>query len=294
MENQSIEPVRFSTQVKSLLNSGLNRVGLHLDSLTAYRQESRRLQDLREEGYFDEPAFPVPSSFRAASPRRVLDALSQYGARFDDLSSPERNPVGFSYDNGFFSSPDAEVLYCMIRLYQPGRIVEVGSGNSTRISRLAVMDGGFETTLVSIDPQPRSDIDELADQVYRGSVETLGKTSLFAGLKENDLLFIDSSHELRAGNDLTYLYLRILPLLAPGVIVHVHDVFLPYDYRADWVLAHRLAYAEQYLIQAMLQYGEKFEVLWPGYFFQKTLVDFSVNFPHMEGRDAQSLWLRTT
>lgn len=283
----------FSTQVKTILNSGLNRVGLHLDTLTAHRREARRLQGLRDGGYFDEPAFPVPASFHAASPHMIYDALSRYGSRLADLSDATRNPVGFSYDNGFFTSPDAEVLYCMLRLHEPRKIVEVGSGNSTRLSRLAIMDGGFSSTLVSVDPQPRADIDELADRSYRHSVENLGELSLFADLTDNDVLFIDSSHELRAGNDLTYLYLKIFPLLAPGVIVQIHDVFLPYDYRADWVLTQRMPYAEQYLVQAMLQYGERIEVLWPGYFFQQTLPDFSVNFPHMNGRHAQSLWLRT-
>ncbi len=99
----------FSTQVKSIINSGLNRVGLQLDTLTAYRRETTRLQVLQDAGYFDKPAFPIPESFYDASPNLIFDDLSRYAPRFADFSDPARNPVGFSFDNGFFSSPDAEV-----------------------------------------------------------------------------------------------------------------------------------------------------------------------------------------
>jgi predicted O-methyltransferase YrrM len=283
----------FTTQVKSIINSGLNRVGLQLDTLTAQRRETRRLQALQEAGYFDEPAFPVPASFRRVSPQSIFDDLLKHAPRFGDFTDPSRNPVGFSFDNGFFTSPDAEILYCIIRRYEPRRIVEVGSGNSTKISRLALMDGGIDARLISIDPRPRADIDELADQSCRVSVEDLEDLSVFTELAEDDLLFIDSSHELRAGNDLTHLYLRVFPLLASGVLIHIHDVFLPYDYRPDWVMTQRLPYAEQYLIQAMLQSNGNFEVIWPGYYLQRTIAGFSERFPHRRSRDAQSLWLRT-
>jgi predicted O-methyltransferase YrrM len=285
--------VTFTTQVKSIINLGLSRVGLHLDTLTAERREIRRLQTLEQMGYFDEPVFPVPASFYEISPSIVFNALARHASRLEDLTEPSRNPMGYSYDNGFFSSPDAEVLYCMIRLYEPDKIVEVGSGNSTKIIRLAVMDGNIESKLISIDPRPRQNIDEIADEVYREPVEDLANLSLFTELEEGDVLFIDSSHELRVGNDLTHLYLRVFPLLAPGVVVHIHDVFLPYDYRPEFVLTQRLHYSEQYLVQVMLQCSTRFEVLWPGYYLQRTETDFMTNFPHIGSRNAQSLWLRT-
>ena len=293
MENQPTQPMTFSTKIKSMINHGLNRVGLQLDTLTAYQRETTRLRVLQDTGYFDEPAFPIPTSFHDASPNSIFDDLSRYASRFADFSDATRNPVGFSFDNSFFSSPDAEVLYCMIRRYKPRRIVEVGSGNSTKISRLALMDGGIESRLISIDPQPRVEIDELADQVYRESVENLEDLSLFSELGKDDVLFIDSSHELRAGNDLTHLYLKVFPMLKSGIVLHIHDVFLPYDYRPKWLLAERVQYAEQYLVQAMLQSRGDLEVIWPGYYLQRTRADFSDKFPHRKRRDAQSLWIKT-
>lgn len=285
--------MKFTTRTKSILNAGLNRVGLQLDTLTAYRRESARLVTLDKAGYFDKPAFPILQSFRDADPESILDELPLYAKRFDDLTDSARNPVGYSFENGFFTSPDAEVLYCMIRRHRPRMLVEVGCGNSTRIARLALMDGVINSRLIAIDPNPRTDIDEFSDEIYRDSVENLDGISVFAELGENDVLSIDSSHELRAGNDLTHLYLRVFPMLGPGVIVHIHDIFLPYEYRADWVMNQRLPYSEQYLIQVMLNCDGRFEVLWPGYYLQRTLPDFWDSFPHRKQGDAQSLWLKT-
>lgn len=282
----------LSTRFKNVVNKGLNRIGLHLDSLTAYRRETTRLESLEEAGYFDRPVFPIPKAFENVELDGLIEDLGKFRSRFDDLAQTNRNAVGFTFDNGFFSSPDAEILYCIVRRFAPKRIVEVGSGNSTKISRLAVSDGGLNAELYSIDPHPRSDVDGLADRVYRESVENLVDQSLFADLGENDVLFIDSSHELRAGNDLTYLFLLVFPMLAPGVLVHVHDVFLPYDYPRDWVLNRRLPYAEQYLLQAMLQSDAGLDVIWPGHYLQRTRQDFSSLFPHMDARNAQSLWMR--
>lgn len=282
----------FSTRIKSIINRGLNRIGLRLDTLTAARLEATRLERLEKAGYFDAPAFPIPAAFDAAAPGQVLEDLTRHASRFDDLVSRDRNPVAFTFDNGFFSSPDAEVLYCIIRRSRPRRIVEVGSGNSTKIMRLALRDGEIDAELCCIDPSPRVGVDDIADRVIRAGVENIDEPSIFEALGENDVLFIDSSHELRPGNDLTHLYLRVFPSLAAGVLVHIHDVFLPFDYRLEWARDERLGYTEQYLVQAMLQSGAPLEVIWPGYYLQRTMSGFSELFPHRRGRDAQSLWLR--
>ena len=154
------------------------------------------------------------------------------------------------------------------------------------------MDGGFESRVVGIDPYPRREITDITDEVYSCPVESITDLSLFRNLKDGDILSIDSSHELKAGNDLLFLYLNVLPQLRPGVIVHIHDIFLPYDYKLDWVIKDRRCYSEQYMVQIMLQSGSWLDVLWAGYYLQKTREDFQDHFPHMEERSAQSLWLR--
>ena len=83
----------------------------------------------------------------------------------------------------------------------------------------------------------------------------------FSSLEENDILFIDSSHVVRIGGDVNYLYLEVIPRLKGGVIVHCHDIFLPSEYPKDWVLEQRLFLTEQYLLQAFLAFNSEFEVL---------------------------------
>jgi len=113
-------------------------------------------------------------------------------------------------------------------------------------------------------------------------------------LEAGDILFIDSSHEVRPGNDVVRLFLNIVPRLRSGVVIHVHDIFLPFEYPREWIIENTLnvKWAEQYLLQAMLQASNEFEVLWPGYFLQRTLPGFSNYFHDGAGRFAASFWLR--
>lgn len=281
-----------TTAIKDLLNRALAPIGLKLDTLTAERRELRRLSALEEGGYFDAPCFPLPAALRDMDPEPALRVVERFASRFEDFASESKNPVGYSFDNDFFSSPDAEVLYSMIRMTEPRVIVEVGCGHSTRLARLAVMDGELAARIVGIDPSPRREIESFADEVMACPVESLTDLSLFTNLEQGDVLSIDSSHELKAGNDLLFLYFSVLPRLRPGVIVHIHDVFLPYDYKSEWVIGERRAYSEQYLVQAMLQAGDRYEVLWAGHYIQKTMEGFNDYFPQVGDRSAQSLWLK--
>jgi hypothetical protein len=121
--------------------------------------------------------------------------------------------------NDYFHSPDAEILYTLIRTQKPARIIEIGSGNSTKIARQAIRDRKLNTQLLSIDPQPRTEIDALADECVRCPVEQ-ADPALFDTLHERGILFIDSSHEIRVGNDSAFLYSTVLARLAPGVTVN--------------------------------------------------------------------------
>ena len=279
----------YSTQVKDLLNRRvLNPLNLNLDSLTAERAAEADLQQLIEEGHFERPVFPVPKPIEEADPAPILQQVDRLRDDLDKLESPDRNDVGYTYDNDYYTSPDTEVLYGVLAMTDPGLFMEVGSGNSTRIARQAIADQGLRTKICSVDPLPRVEIDDLADEVVRQRVEETDPR-LFERLQAGDVLFIDSSHALGMDNDVNYLYLRVLPSLPAGVIVHVHDIFIPFDYplrMANW------AWNEQYLVQAVLSLSDTFEVLWAGRYFQHAK-DVRRHFPHWRpGRDAQSLWMR--
>jgi predicted O-methyltransferase YrrM len=284
----------MGTRARAQLNRLLRRFNLRVDTLTAETREMARLRALEGSGHFGRPVFPLPASFRSMAAGWVLEAVSRYRSRFDDFEDPSRNHAAYSFANAYFTSPDVEVLYSVVRESKPARVVEVGSGHSSRVIRQAIRDGQLSTRLISIDPEPREEVCGVADQVYRTAVEGLEGSDLFRSFQAGDILFIDSSHVVKTGNDVVVLYLILLPSLPPGVLIHIHDVFLPYDYPSDWVLKERFGWNEQYLVQALLMAGDGFEALWAGHFFQRTRPDFAEHFPHLKGRVARSLWLRRT
>lgn len=278
----------LSTNIKGLLNRGLSPFNLRIETLCADRTELKRLQMLDRSGRFTEAAFPVLRQFLECNPQTTLAAVDRFRDVTEKFSRPGENR--YSYANNYFSSPDAEVAYALVRDLKPSRIIEVGSGNSTMLFREVIRDGGLKTELVSIDPSPRKSVEAVADRILKCRLEEV-PASEFSALRKNDILFIDSSHEVRTGNDVVRLFLGILPSLDKGVVIHVHDIFLPYEYPRQWVIENRWQWTEQYLVQAMLQGSEWFDVLWAGYYFQKTVLEFARHFNAGSLGDAKSMWL---
>lgn len=193
--------------------------------------------------------------------------LTEFRSRFP-IEGPVE-PAGFYLINGGYMAVDAHVLYCLIRHFKPRRIVEIGNGNSTLLS-IAASDAnqaetGTRPHVTSIDPYPWP----LFKDGYLGLDSLVAKrvqdvpVSFFEELESGDILFIDSSHVIRSGNDVHYEFLEILPRLKPGVLVHVHDVSMPKPYPKVYFDNH-LYWNEQYLLQAFLTFNDRFEVVWPG------------------------------
>lgn len=281
----------LTTRIKDFANYLLRQANLRLETLTANRLESRRLADLAATGYFEKPVFPLLPAFQSRAYENILAELPKYRARFDSFANSCANDVGYNYENGFYTSPDAEVLYTMVRKFQPRQILEIGCGNSTRLSRQAIIDGKLATRLVCIDPCPRTEIRAFADEIHLERIESPKSLIYFQSLEPGDFLFIDSSHELRLGNDCVFLYLRALREVKRGVIIHIHDIFLPWDYPAKWKETH--PWAEQYQVQCILEGREDFEVLWPTYYLSQSLPGFAEHFPNLRKHcPSTSLWLR--
>ena len=282
----------FRSEAKHTINHWLDRVNLRIETKTAERAEKGRLLSLERAGHFRDAVFPVVAQISDCDSSVVLKAVEKH--RADTMRFARSGVNGaFSFSNDYFTSPDAEVAYALIRLLEPKRIIEVGSGNSTHLFREAIADGKLETRLVSIDPSPRREVESVADQVVRRRLEDVASADLEDVLEASDILFIDSSHEIRPGNDVVRLFLNVLPKLRKGVVIHVHDIFLPFEYPREWIIGNTLnvMWTEQYLVQAMLQGSNQLEVLWPGYFLQRTLPNFADYF-HNEKGVAKSLWLR--
>lgn len=282
----------ITTFVKYSLNRLLSSANVRLETLTLERAEEQRLRQLAAAGYFDERVFPLPQSFDKIQCDPIVREVISHADRFRELDVGRPGLSAFSFDNQYFTSPDAEVFYAVIHRFRPSTVIEVGSGNSTKLARQAIVDCGANTRLISIDPDPRTTIEDVVDVCLRRPVESLDPMWLAGQLKSRDVLFIDSSHMLRPCGDVAFLYLRLLPLLREGVLIHIHDIFAPYEYPQEWVVEERWSWNEQYLVQALLDFTDQFEIIWAGYFLQRTMPDFATIFPRAEARRASSLWLR--
>jgi hypothetical protein len=171
---------------------------------------------------------------------------------------------GFYLDNGTYEGGDAEVLQAMIEHTQPSRIIELGSGASSAL--IAATVAGLDVDYRIFDPYPNASW----EQIVAKSAVTIQRTSAtrvplteFTELGSGDILFVDTTHTVRIGGDVTRIVLEVLPTLASGVIVHFHDIFLPYQYPRQWVEQARRYWAEQYLLQAFLAFNAEFEVVLP-------------------------------
>jgi hypothetical protein len=203
-------------------------------------------------------------------PHRQLEPMLKSGmegyadvlSRFADFTSTLAAGSGVSWGTGWFDALDAVALYSMMAWIRPNRYVEIGSGISTQFARKAVTDHRLTTTLTSIDPEPRAEIDAICDDVIRSGLENVD-LPIFDLLGPGDFLFMDGSHRVLMNSDATVFFLEVLPRLKPGVVVHMHDIFLPNDYPLRW---RELYYSEQYMLAAYLLAGEKLKVLLPNAF----------------------------
>ncbi len=198
------------------------------------------------------PYAGIEALFDAARPR-FADWLSCIEALGADLSLIGGDPAPAPrWSQDWFPRLDAAMAYAAVRQLRPARIVEIGSGHSTRFLARAVADGGLATTLTAIDPVPRANLDGVPGVAHRAETVQAAGLTPFAALAAGDMLVIDSSHVLMPGSDVDMLLNRVLPSLPPGVFVHVHDIFLPDDYPADW---HWRGYNEQLAVALLLQGG---------------------------------------
>lgn len=216
---------------------------------------------------WDRPATMPAVDLRLESAVGLLAELRPFIAEF----APRRDRApgsGFYLDNGAYESVDAEVLYALLRLTRPAQVVELGSGCSSHVIDAARVSneadgGGFGHQIYDPFPFAGNSMGPVPGaEVHPVPAEEID-LAVFDMLEDGDVLFVDTTHTVRIGGDVTRIVLDALPRLAPGVLVHFHDVFLPFEYPRAWVLEHRRAWAEQYLLQAFLAFNDAFEVVFP-------------------------------
>jgi predicted O-methyltransferase YrrM len=207
----------------------------------------------------DLPGIRSPLEDQAANLRRIcLPYGSEYaGNRFYRDGVDQRFGLGYGYI-------EAQALHGVLRHFRPTRVIEVGGGVSTYCMASALQlnhaSGGPRARLTTIDPAPSAALTNFAGvELVRAEVQTV-PLSLFSELGERDLLFVDSSHTVRPGSDVNFLILEVLPRLKRGVLVHFHDIFLPYDYQRN-VLQTYFQWMETSLLRAYLMDNSRASVL---------------------------------
>ena len=254
----------------------IRQAGLH--RLTLTRRVLHALGVLPIRHHYYEPlvyAEDLGNPLDAVRPLRGLDlnieaqltllSRFQYAEELMRLPSQSAGNGQFYYSNGMFEVGDAEILYCMVRYFKPTRILEVGGGFSTLITRLAIVanqaeDSRYKCDHLCVEPFENDWLERTGATVVRERIERC-PTELWTGLAKNDILVIDSSHTIRPQGDVLFEYLEVLPQLATGVLVHIHDIFTPRDYPADWVLNRQRLWNEQYLLEAFLSFNRDYQIL---------------------------------
>ena len=274
----------------------MRRLRMGLNTILGYHKEGYfipyRYADSLPGAGMRKPYGAIDAFMRALEPgfAAILEALTAYTAEFSEFN--QQPPPEPRWQQDWFPRLDAAVAYFMVRDRKPGRIVEVGSGHSTRFMARAIRDGNLATKFTAIDPAPRATIEALPIEVIH---ETLNEAPMepFSELESGDFLFIDSSHIAMPGSDVDTLFLEILPALPAGVYVHIHDIFLPDDYPVSWDWR---GYNEQ-LAVAPLFLGGGYEVIFSSAYAVSRMADAVgrsavSTLPLEKGAFETSLWLR--
>jgi len=238
------------------------------------------------------PAYRPVEQLFAANAEKFADELRALDEFADALRAIGRQPrPAPRWDQDWFPRLDAAMAYAFVRRHRPSRIVEVGSGHSTRFLARAVEDGGLATRIVAVDPAPRAALRGLRVEWLQQTVPDCGLAP-FQQLEAGDLLFIDSSHILMPGTDVDFLLNEVLPILSAGVLLHLHDIFLPDDYPARWGWR---GYNEQSAVATLL--GGRWETLFASRYVVTRMPDrvrdsVIARLPLVPGAFEASLWLR--
>ena len=244
----------------------------------------------RHAGAISPTGYPALEPLFAASLPAMVGWLARIEALADRLRALEGPPPAPRWNQDWFPRLDGAALYAFVRTAMPRRILEVGSGHSTRFIAQAVADGGFPCAVTCVDPQPRADLGRLPVELRR-RLFGAADAELADELGPGDILLVDSSHVAMPGSDVDLLLNRVLPRLRPGVLIHLHDIFLPDAYPADWAWR---GYNEQGAVAAMLA-GGGWDILFARRFarqrFEMRLREGPLGAYHDAAGPATSLWL---
>jgi hypothetical protein len=227
----------------------------------------------------------------------LVEQLQPFARELDEVPFEKQDGAVFWFNNQSFTDYDATALHAMLRWLKPKRYVELGCGFSSIISSRALqrnVTGGAACEAVYCDPEPRLPMGAAlaCGRFVREPVQK-APMELFTKLSAGDVLFIDTSHVLKIQSDVECELLRILPSLAPGVWIHVHDIFTPYDYPEEWLRRRlRLTANEQYAVECLLTGGDRYQIELPLHCVIRDYPEAASRFFPRGRSPGQSLWLR--
>jgi predicted O-methyltransferase YrrM len=198
---------------------------------------------------------------------KQLELLEKLATFYDDMPflATKQENLRYYFENNFYSYTDGTTLFAMIRHLRPKRIIEIGSGFSSAVM-LDTNEQFFDNkiALTFVEPYPQrlysllTEADKQRTTIIEKGIQSV-PLDTFAALEANDILFVDSTHVSKTGSDVNYILFEILPVLKPGVMIHFHDVFYPFEYPKAWVFAGH-NWNEDYILKAFLMYNTTFEI----------------------------------
>jgi hypothetical protein len=261
------------------------------------------LKDLaaREAAIFD-PEAPLPDVDLAPAAQRALwDKLVAHAKRFTiAVTKDEAAAAGqrFYYDNDQFGPGDATIYAAMLLEHKPKRLLEVGSGFSSALLldiNAKFFGGAIASTF--IEPYPDrllsvlSEADKARTTLLREPVQNV-PLSVYGDLEAGDVLFVDSTHVAKAGSDVNHIFFRVLPALKPGVIIHFHDIFHPFEYPREWFFNGNRSWNELYLLRAFLMNNASYQVLFFNSWFAHKHPECRDVLPNFWKNPGGGFWMR--
>lgn len=249
--------------------------------------------------------------FNEESHKTILNEITNYLGEFDNEFgstnvSERQQKFKYSLPNGAFEVMDARLLYYFLQKNKPKRIIEIGSGNSTLLTYNTKLMYKLDLDIICIEPYPSDYLENLHNEgkitLIKEKLQNMD-LNIFTRLTENDILFIDSSHVLKLDSDVMYYFTKIFPLLNKNVLIHIHDIFFPYEYPLPWLKEGRF-WNEQYFLYIFLQYNTKFKIKfcnsYSGFKYPKELENIQKNTYEIKNKilnrffSGGSIWLTVT
>jgi predicted O-methyltransferase YrrM len=237
--------------------------------------DTRELAEQRDRIWLDTPRETLGINWREATQLELCRSVFAGQDKFEFIDQPSDDPAEYHALNDQYPPLDAWVLAGMLEHLRPKRMIEVGCGFSTLISARASRERlGGDMHLTCIEPFPRQFLRDGIPGVSELRVEKIQDTPLevFSALSASDVLFIDTSHTVKTGGDVVWIFNEIIPRLAPGVVIHIHDVFVPGEYPEQWVM-EGWGWNESYLVRSFLAFNDAFEIIWSQQFMLHNHLD---------------------